>query len=1534
MNFQKMPENGLGVRHFRKVLTLLGMLVLSLMTASHAEAQAPAAPSYIYGVYTYDGVTPFVHMFWGDTSSGTASFEVEILSGSQYVLVNSPAAGTTNYKKGLATGLPNGYGIYFRVRAKKNGLYSSYVTSYVVTEAARFNAPSNVQVFNVTNPATSKESQINLSWQDNANQEDGVEIYISTNGGTYTYLGDVAYYGSTIVTIPDLYSGSSYKFKMRCYVGATQATRTYTAWSPESAAVKTGPPNAPTNLAITSLAAGGTVTMTWKDNSAGETGFDVMLRRTGSGEAFVSRKVVGQNDETTSTTVTATLSGLTPGTSYEFKVRARSDIATPSTSFSADSNVTIGLMKDAVTSPRYVQPLVNQPFTYTLTTSSGVPRSSRSVGGLPAGLTFNNSTGVISGTPTTPGITRATVSVTFQDGFTASTELAFRVMSPPVASNTIPAQNLLSGTNSGNTNTISLADKFTDPEATTAVRVNTTLGNMDFVFFDTQTPLTVANFENYRANGRYTDSIFHRSVPGFIIQGGAFTVASSQATGFEGATFTSTPTITPVTNEPGISNIRGTVAMAKVDGNANSATNQWFVNLENNGGNLDNQNGGFTAFARVAGNGMAVADALAAAQTGDYYIKLDGNATVFKDWPLTIPSAQPYMDNTKLLKINSVTPQPIFSYTVTGNTVPSVASVSFVGTDMVVNALDSGTTNITVTATNLDGRTVSQTFPVTVVSTVTTLSSLVPSAGTLSPALSDGNINYTIAVPNSVTSLTLNATTRNAHASFTVNGVPGTSGSPSQALNLAVGDNVFHLFVTAQDGTTTRDFTLTVKRSAIGLTTNSMIVNETDGVVNIPLARLGDSTDEVKFRVSTQDGSAVSSPLATRDFVAFTNQEFTLPVSQNSITVPVTLVNDGTSEPHEAFTVRVTSSSVGSELSADETITVIILDATDTANPTVTMTNPASNATMNLPTGSTLNVTGVATDNKGVRKVEVRLNGTLLPNVTLNTSPTSPLLSTPYSVTVTPVTGTNVLSVKSFDYHSHESAEVTRTFKVFRTLTVNVNSVLGSVTAGYDGTRYFEVGRSYTIVAKAIAPSTSTVGSLFTGWQIGGTDVGNGGGAFTPQRIGIVESAKAKESLTFIFREGLVLTPTFVTNPYSNFVGTFNGLIRPTNSGTARTVATEGCFTATVQNTGAFSGKLTIDGTTLGVNGTFDHEGHARFGTARALTQTVARTGKPSMIISLDMDLTTPGTDDKMSGTVQQKDFSTGATVAQSTVDADRAYYNGTTLVVPTTYLTINGTNGTFTAYFPAKAVGDQTAGFTVQDYPQGSGYATMTVSKAGVVAITGVLADGTPLAASGTFSQISNSSPNRFALFAPLYSKLGFISGFVQIASSSTSDMSATDLQWLRPFQNTSQYYPYGWPEVLKLDMQAAAYAAVTGQTPLKASGGANLQTTVDADGNATLTLSDGLLETTLNKSVSVSTTDVVTTVPFNDPTFTMTLSRTKSLISGTFIHTDDSQCSYNAVLYQKGSQAGAHGFFLTKKPTVIDYSGESGKVKVTGQP
>ena len=143
--------------------------------------------------------------------------------------------------------------------------------------------------------------------------------------------------------------------------------------------------------------------------------------------------------------------------------------------------------------------------------------------------------------------------------------------------------------------------------ANSVVRFSSNVGEIDMELFDTEKPLTVANFLSYVNAGRYNQSFIHRSVPGFVIQGGGF--------GLNGTSLSEVKTNPAVPNEPGISNLRGTVAMAKQPDDPNSATSGWFINLEDNAAILDNQNGGFTVFGRVLGNGMAVADRVASLKT-------------------------------------------------------------------------------------------------------------------------------------------------------------------------------------------------------------------------------------------------------------------------------------------------------------------------------------------------------------------------------------------------------------------------------------------------------------------------------------------------------------------------------------------------------------------------------------------------------------------------------------------------------------------------------------------------------------------------------------------------------------------------------------------------------------------------------------------------------------------------------------------------------------------------------------------------------
>src|ERR1700719_3621670 len=143
-------------------------------------------------------------------------------------------------------------------------------------------------------------------------------------------------------------------------------------------------------------------------------------------------------------------------------------------------------------------------------------------------------------------------------------------------------------------------------QGTPMILFETTLGDFKIEFFEKEAPLSVANFRKYIDGGFFNGTIFHRIVPGFVIQGGGFTEDMTQK-----------KTEAPIKNEAdnGLKNSRGTLSMARTN-DINSATSQFFVNLKDNDF-LDHSRGnfGYAVFARVT-EGMDVVDKIAAVETG------------------------------------------------------------------------------------------------------------------------------------------------------------------------------------------------------------------------------------------------------------------------------------------------------------------------------------------------------------------------------------------------------------------------------------------------------------------------------------------------------------------------------------------------------------------------------------------------------------------------------------------------------------------------------------------------------------------------------------------------------------------------------------------------------------------------------------------------------------------------------------------------------------------------------------------------------
>ena len=309
---------------------------------------------------------------------------------------------------------------------------------------------------------------------------------------------------------------------------------------------------------------------------------------------------------------------------------------------------------------------------------------------------------------------------------------AFADNQAPIVSGSFPGVTVLEGAEE---ETFDLSKTFSDPDVTgsvvrlsmvysTASAAVSATNNIDIALFDKETPITVANFLDYVNSELYNNTFIHRAPAGFVVQGGGFTVTGTNDV--TAANIHAIPKRFPIANEYSAtrSNLRGTIAMAKLaltddfgnpipGGGPDSATNEWFISLGDNSGNLDNQNGGFTVFGRVLGNGMDSADEI------DQLPKFDYSSDIgFKDWPLGGRTAGTTSSNpirqSQLVRVESAKVIPALTFEAVSDdtdvVLPTVSpegvlSLSYTGT---------GSATVTVTAHDLDGASVTKTFAVNV----------------------------------------------------------------------------------------------------------------------------------------------------------------------------------------------------------------------------------------------------------------------------------------------------------------------------------------------------------------------------------------------------------------------------------------------------------------------------------------------------------------------------------------------------------------------------------------------------------------------------------------------------------------------------------------------------------------------------------------------------------------------------------------------------------------------------------------------------
>jgi len=149
-----------------------------------------------------------------------------------------------------------------------------------------------------------------------------------------------------------------------------------------------------------------------------------------------------------------------------------------------------------------------------------------------------------------------------------------------------------------------------EPAASTAdILMETSMGNITIDFFDDKAPVTCKNIRSYVNEGFFDGLIFHRVIPGFVIQGGGFEPGMKKK-----------QTHPPIMNEAdnGEKNLRGTLSMARTQ-DIFSGTSQFFINLVDNA-SLDHRGKtpsgyGYAVFGKVT-QGMDVVDKIAATPTG------------------------------------------------------------------------------------------------------------------------------------------------------------------------------------------------------------------------------------------------------------------------------------------------------------------------------------------------------------------------------------------------------------------------------------------------------------------------------------------------------------------------------------------------------------------------------------------------------------------------------------------------------------------------------------------------------------------------------------------------------------------------------------------------------------------------------------------------------------------------------------------------------------------------------------------------------
>lgn len=401
----------------------------------------------------------------------------------------------------------------------------------------------------------------------------------------------------------------------------------------------------------------------------------------------------------------------------------------------------------------------------------------------------------------------------------------------------------------------------------------------------------------------------------------------------------------------------------------------------------------------------------------------------------------------------------------------------------------------------------------------------------------------------------------------------------------------------------------------------------------------------------------------------------------------------------------------------------------------------------------------------------------------------------------------------------------------------------------------------------------------------------------------------------------LKVSAVFIRHPFIFYPGqgtTFQGIVFPENQ-SDHSVDSTGFITGTMSAaSGTLSGKILISGRTEPFTAIFFGDGSCLFKKGSLLTPVLALAAGHNLSLSI------PSFPNTINATLTRSGITSRATLYRSVASSQ--------WTVSSSLLPPAGGSGLYTLTLPAKT---QTPERDRATYPQGSGYASMTLAKTGVVSIVGRLADGTAFTSGSVLHGYTAYLFSQLITPGGAASQLGgTLGGTLNLNYDYNMEWSArvesSPLLWTRPAvtqlggtkspATATQPYTDGWPSGIRTDVSGRLYnKAVSIQSTL------NLDDSTTA--NATLSFTDGKLVNFVTIDALNISKNTVRKIPAANSAFTLTINAATGFFSGTFTPDWDQPSPtkpiFQGILIQK---RGGSGFFMSNR--VNDLDPESGVV------